>query len=68
MMKKTVIKLLLSKWGLLSLQMQKAIEYDQAVVKDDLSIDYEDNKNEPVKPTSKLDNVEEAEVVENEAN
>ena len=44
MCKKTVLKLLLSKWGLLSLQMQKAIEYDQAIVKEDGTIDYDDNK------------------------
>lgn len=34
MAKKTVIKLLLSKWGILSIDMQKAVEFDQAVVKD----------------------------------
>ena len=29
---KTVVKLLLSKWGILSIEMQKAVQYDQAVV------------------------------------
>lgn len=32
--KKTVLKSLLSKWGILSIEMQKAIKFDQAVVKD----------------------------------
>lgn len=39
---KTVIKLLLSKWGILSIQMQKAIEVDQAVVETTGEISYED--------------------------
>ena len=31
---KTIIKLLLSKWGIMSIEMQKAQRYDQAVIKD----------------------------------
>lgn len=34
MAKKTVLKHLISKWGILSIEMQKAIKFDQAVVKD----------------------------------
>ena len=31
---KTLIKLLLSKWGIMSIEMQKAQRYDQAIIKD----------------------------------
>jgi recombination protein RecT len=51
---KTVIKLLLSKYGLLSVQMEKAMEVDQAVVDTTGEISYEDRPaDEPVvsKPT-----------------
>jgi recombination protein RecT len=40
---KTVLKLLLSKYGIMSVEMQKAIEIDQASIKDE-SIDYVDNQ------------------------
>lgn len=39
---KTVLKLLLSKYGILSVDMQKAIEVDQGVIKDDNSVEYVD--------------------------
>jgi recombinase, phage RecT family len=46
---KTLIKLLLSKWGILSIEMQKAITVDQAVITDadkgDAGIEYADAKN-----------------------
>lgn len=45
MAKKTVIKMLLSKWGILSIQMQVAVKLDQATVKgiDDFdNVDYPD--------------------------
>ena len=35
MAKKTVIKALLSKWGVMSIDMQKAVQFDQAVIKED---------------------------------
>lgn len=38
---KTVVKLLLSKWGVLSIQMQKAMEVDQAVIETAGTIDTE---------------------------
>ena len=41
---KTVIKLMLSKFGLLSVSLQKAVIYDQAVVLEDGTIDYTDNQ------------------------
>lgn len=43
MAKKTVIKLLLSKWGVLSIDMQKAIELDQQVFTRDGNGEYQDN-------------------------
>lgn len=51
---KTVLKLLLSKYGLLSVQMEKAMEVDQAVVDTTGAVSYEDRPaDEPVpsKPT-----------------
>lgn len=44
MAKKTVIKLLLGKWGILSVEMQRAIEDDQKVYDDDGAESYGDNQ------------------------
>jgi recombination protein RecT len=52
MAKKTVIKNLLSRWGVLSVEMQKAIETDQASTDGD-NLEYPDNKEE--KPESALE-------------
>ena len=45
--KKTVLKLLLSKFGILSIEMQTAQKVDQAVIteveKDNISVEYTDN-------------------------
>jgi recombination protein RecT len=43
MAKKTVLKSLLSKWGILSVEMQSAVQQDQAVYNSDGSSDYSDN-------------------------
>lgn len=52
---KTILKLLLSKWGVLSIEMQNAVKVDQSVVGDSESfedIDYVDaNQEESDKPT-----------------
>jgi len=40
---KTVLKLALSKYGILSIEMEKAITYDQAVIKEDNTPEYPDN-------------------------
>lgn len=53
---KTVIKMLLSKFGILSIEMQKAIETDQAVIKEDGTPDYVDS--------ATVENAQEAELVE----
>jgi len=42
MAKKTVLKMLISKWGILSIEMQKAVKYDQGVIKDE-EVEYVDN-------------------------
>ncbi|MCD8379092.1 MAG: recombinase RecT [Lachnospiraceae bacterium] len=44
MAKKTVIKLLLSKWGILSVQMQQAIQDDQKMYDEDGNESYGDNQ------------------------
>ena len=43
MAKKTVLKLLLSKWGILSVDMQKAMVSDQGIVKADETVEFADN-------------------------
>jgi len=42
MAKKTVLKQLLSKWGILSTELQRAIEADQGVIKNEEIIEYDD--------------------------
>ena len=44
MSRKTVVKLLLSKWGPQSTEMQKAFRVDQAAMGDDDAYNYVDNK------------------------
>lgn len=44
MAKKTVIKMLLSKWGILSVEMQRAITDDQKTFDEDGNGDYGDNQ------------------------
>jgi recombination protein RecT len=63
MSRKTVIKLLLSKWGILSVQMQKGLEFDQSVVKDDGTPDYADHETVHV-AISSLDDAIEAEATD----
>ena len=45
MARKTVLKALLSKWGILSVEMQRAVKFDQGVVKsvEDQDVEYMDN-------------------------
>jgi recombination protein RecT len=40
---KTMLRQLISKWGVMSVEMQTAIEKDQAVIREDGKIDYVDN-------------------------
>lgn len=41
---KTVVKLLISKWGPMSVEMQKAVQYDQGVIKEDETVSYIDGE------------------------
>ena len=45
---KTVIKLLLSKWGILSVEMQRALEDDQKIFDENGNAEYTDNPSGPV--------------------
>lgn len=47
---KPIIKLLLSKWGILSVDMQRAIQDDQKVYSEDGSAEYADNKPDLIEP------------------
>lgn len=44
MAQKTVLKQLLSKWGVMSIDLQRATEVDQAVIHEDNSLEYVDNE------------------------
>lgn len=63
---KTVLKLLLSKYGILSIEMQKALETDQAVIKDDVANGAEINSTnvEYVDNPENNENIQEAEYTE----
>ena len=41
---KTMLRQLISKWGVMSVEMQNAIEKDQAVIGEDGNVDYVDNR------------------------
>ena len=74
MAKKTCLKQLLSKYGILSIEMQRAQTFDQAVVKNDLieenvdeaDIEYVDNNPEETRRRAIKDAMQEAEVVDTE--
>ena len=55
---KTVIKMLLSKFGILSIEIQRAIATDQAVVKEDGSLDYVDGKGAAIEADIVVDDPE----------
>lgn len=48
MAKKTMLRRLLSKWGVMSIDMQKAYAGDMAVIREDGSSDYVDNVEDPI--------------------
>lgn len=50
MAKKTVLKHLISKWGILSIEMQKAVKFDSGVIRDveNGNVEYIDNEPEPI--------------------
>lgn len=47
MAKKTMLRQLIGKWGIMSIDMQKAYEGDQAVIREDGTPDYIDNRETP---------------------
>lgn len=57
MAKKTMLRQLISKWGVMSIDMQKAYEADQAVIREDGSKDYVDVVEAPNSP--QIEKVEE---------
>ena len=48
MAEKTVLKLLLSKWGVLSVEMEQAIKSDFAVLGENNSVRYVDNEEDAI--------------------
>jgi len=50
MARKTVIKMLLNKWGILSIEMERALTYDQTTINDKGEPEYIDNKEVSAKP------------------
>lgn len=56
MAKKTMLRQLISKWGIMSVEMEKAYVGDQAVIREDGTPDYIDNiPDEPIKATDVFD-------------
>ena len=65
MAKKTMLRQLLGKWGLLTAELERAYVCDMAVVDEDFNPDYVDNKpDDPEPPVNPFKDVEDAEVVE----
>lgn len=63
MSRKTMLRQLLSKWGIMSVDMQKAYDYDQSVIREDGSYRYVDNEADKVEVNNPFD---EGEVVDAE--
>ena len=56
MARKTLLRQLISKWGIMSVEMEKAYVGDQAVIREDGTVDYIDNvPDEPEKAVDVLD-------------
>lgn len=64
MAKKTMLRQLISKWGIMSIEMQSAFEKDMAVQKEDGSYEYVDNKEETTIIEQTDENIQEATVSE----
>ena len=65
---KTMLRQLISKWGIMSIEMQNAVEKDMGVINEDGSVDYVDNQNyveqEPI--INQEDKIVDAEVKDSE--
>jgi recombination protein RecT len=59
---KTMLRQLISKWGIMSIDMQTAIDSDMAVINEDGSMDYVDNYEETEEPAAETT----AEIIEPE--
>lgn len=66
---KTMLRQLISKWGIMSIEMQTAIDADMGVVKDNGTIDYVDNTvdNSPEQPKGEVIEAEAVEIAESPA-
>lgn len=64
MARKTIIRQLISKWGVMSVDMERAYESDMAVIRDDGTSEYIDNV--PDAPTEFIDVLDDVEMVETE--
>lgn len=64
MAKKTMIRQLISKWGIMSTEMQKAYESDMAEIKDNGTPEYIDNQNDSVQEATYIEETQEAEETE----
>lgn len=71
MAKKTLLRQLISKWGIMSIEMERAYTSDMAVIRDDGSADYVDNQTDvveevktSVKKSANSEDFIEAEVIE----
>ncbi|MEG1075433.1 MAG: recombinase RecT [Ruthenibacterium sp.] len=56
MAKKTMLRQLISKWGVMSTEMQSALEGDMGVIHEDKSVEYVDNDTERFTPPQAQDN------------
>ena len=61
---KTMLRQLISKWGIMSIDMQEALTKDMSVVKEDGTYDYIDNQPIVSVPTEEKINTEVAETTE----
>jgi recombination protein RecT len=69
MARKTIIRQLISKWGIMSVDMEKAYESDMAVINDDGTSEYIDNvADEPAKFVDVLDEGNVTEIAEEVSN
>ena len=57
MYSKTVLKNLLNKWGILSIEMQNAIKYDQAIISDEDKVEYLDNPEQNTEHSDKINSI-----------
>lgn len=64
MSKKTVLKNTLAKWGIMSIEMQKAVITDQAIINDEEATDVTYADNEPANPYLIADNKERKRIID----